>query len=56
LPKDVAAGRRADPEAAVFLVEYADGFRAAAYVGAAGRRIRLRRLGRRASEAGRHLV
>ena len=32
LPKDVAACRRADPEAAVFLVEYADGFRAAAYV------------------------
>jgi hypothetical protein len=33
LPKDVAACRRADPEAAVFLVEYADGFRAAAYMG-----------------------
>jgi hypothetical protein len=32
LPKDVAAWRRADPDAAVFLVEYADGFRAAAYV------------------------
>src|SRR5215468_3988287 len=32
LPKDVAGCRRADPEAAVFLVEYADGFRAAAYV------------------------
>jgi len=32
LPKDVAACRRADPEAAVFLVEYADGLRAAAYV------------------------
>jgi hypothetical protein len=32
LPKDVEACRRADPEAAVFLVEYADGFRAAAYV------------------------
>ncbi len=33
LPRGVAAIRRADPEAAVFLVEYADGFRAAAYVG-----------------------
>jgi hypothetical protein len=32
LARDVAACRRADPEAAVFLVEYADGFRAAAYV------------------------
>lgn len=32
MPKDVEACRRADPEAAVFLVEYADGFRAAAYV------------------------
>jgi hypothetical protein len=32
LPKDVAACRRADPEAALFLVEFADGFRAAAYV------------------------
>jgi hypothetical protein len=32
LPNDVAACRRADPQAAVFLVEYADGFRAAAYM------------------------
>lgn len=32
LPQDVAARRRADPEAAVFLIEYADGFRAAAYL------------------------
>jgi hypothetical protein len=32
LPKDAAACRTADPEAAVFLVEYADGFRAAAYM------------------------
>jgi hypothetical protein len=30
LSQDVAACRRADPGAAVFLVEYADGFRAAA--------------------------
>jgi hypothetical protein len=32
MPKDVEDCRRADPEAAVFLVEYADGFRAAAYL------------------------
>jgi hypothetical protein len=32
LPGDVAACRRADPEAVVFLVDYADGFRAAAYL------------------------
>jgi hypothetical protein len=32
LPKDAAGCRAADPEAAVFLVEYADGFRAAAYM------------------------
>ena len=35
LPKDVAACRRADPEAAVFLVEYADGFRRGGLYGAA---------------------
>jgi hypothetical protein len=32
LPGDVAAWRRADPDAAVFVLEFADGFRAAAYM------------------------